>query len=317
MTDFVTFGESMLRLSPPGDERLETADAYDVHVAGAESNVAVAAQRLGLDVTWTSKLPDSPVGRKVTGTLLNHGVDVDVTWSGGTRQGIYYLETGEPPRGNDIIYDRADSAVTTATPADLAVERIRDAAGFHTTGITPALSDRLRETTATVLETAAEADTTVSFDVNYRSKLWSPDEARATITSLLGDVDVLVVARRDARSVLDVDGDAAAVARSLDDGYDFDVVIVTRGAEGALALADGDVYEQPPFDATDAHPVGTGDSFVGGFVFQYLEGASVADSLAYGAATAAVKRSIPGDIAVLSPADVERVLGGTSAEISR
>lgn len=317
MTDLVTFGETMLRLSPPGDERLETADEYVVHVAGAESNVAVAAQRLGLDAAWTSKLPDSPVGRRVAGELRNHGVTVDVAWSEEGRQGTYYLETAGPPRGNDVIYDRANAAVTTATPADIALDRLESAGGFHTTGITPALSETLESTTKTALAEAQSAGTTTSFDLNYRSKLWSPAEARATITELLPDVDVLVVAQRDAENVLELFGDAETIARDLEDEYGFETVIVTRGADGALALAEGAVVEQPTFDATNAHPVGTGDAFVGGFLSQYLAGESVADGLAYGAATAAIKRSIPGDIAVLSAAEVEAVLEGDETEISR
>jgi len=117
MTDLVTFGETMLRLSPPDEERLETTDQYDVDVAGAESNVAVAAQRLGLDCAWLSKLPNSPVGRKVAGELRSHGLSVDVVWddSPARRQGTYYLEQGRPPRGSDVIYDRAHASVTTAT----------------------------------------------------------------------------------------------------------------------------------------------------------------------------------------------------------
>ena len=317
MTDLVTFGETMLRLSPPDDERLETADEYAVHVAGAESNVAVAAQRLGLDAAWTSKLPDSPVGRRVSGTLRNHGVTVDVALSADGRQGTYYLETAGPPRGNNIIYDRADAAVTTATTDDIAMDRLRSARGFHTTGITPALSDTLEETTARALEAAQDAGTTTSFDLNYRSKLWSPAAARETITDLLPDVDVLIVARRDAEGVLDYDGDAESIARDLDDDYAFEVVIVTRGEQGALALADGDVFEQPTFEATDAHPVGTGDAFVGGFLSRYLRDEPVDTALAYAAATAAIKRSIPGDIAVLDPAEVESVLAGDETEISR
>ena len=317
MTDLVTFGETMLRLSPPGDERLETADEYVVHVAGAESNVAVAAQRLGLDAAWTSKLPDSPVGRRVTGTLANHGVTVDVAWSDDERLGTYYLETAGRPRGNDIIYDRSNAAITTATPDEIALERVRSASGFHTTGITPALSDTLEGTTASVLAEAQDAGTTTSFDLNYRSKLWEPATARETIAALLPDVDVLIVARRDAENVLGLSGDAESMARDLAGEYGFEAVIVTRGAAGALALADGGVYEQPTFEATDAHPVGTGDAFVGGFLSQYLQDEPVPDALAYGAATAAIKRSIPGDIAVLSPAEVESVLEGDETEISR
>jgi len=317
MSDLVTFGETMLRLSPPGDERLETADEYVVRAAGAESNVAVAAQRLGLDATWVSKLPDSPVGRRVTGELGSHGVGIDIVWSEEGRQGTYYLESGDTPRGNNVIYDRADAAVTTATADELPVDRIEAADAFHTTGITPALSETLEATTATLLERANAAGTLTTFDLNYRSKLWEPATAKETLETLFPDVDVLVVAQRDAEAVLDRTGDAESIARGLSEAFDFEVTILTRGTEPALAVADGSVYKQPTFEATSAHPVGTGDSFVGGFLSQYVEGAGVADALEYAAATAALKRSIPGDIAVVTPSEVRAVIDGGTADISR
>jgi 2-dehydro-3-deoxygluconokinase len=317
MNDLVTFGETMLRFSPPADERIETADEYTVRAAGAESNVAVTAQRLGLDATWTSKLPDSPVAQRVVGELRSHGVTVDVAWSDDGRQGTFYLETGEQPRGNTVIYDRTDAAVTTATPAELPVASVENAAGFHTTGITPALSDTLSETTAALLAAAQEAGTTTSFDCNYRSKLWSPAEARETLTELLDDVDVFTVAERDARNVFEKSGESADIANELAETFDLEVTILTRGTDPALAVSAGDVYEQPTFESTDAHPVGTGDSFVGGFLSQYLDGHSLPDSLEYAAATAAFKRTVPGDIAVVSPEEVEAVIDGATAGISR
>ena len=317
MDDLVTFGETMLRLSPPDDERIETADEYGVRAAGAESNVAVAAQRLGLDATWTSKLPDSPVARRVVGELRSHGVTVDVVWSDTGRQGTFYLETGDQPRGNTVVYDRTDAAVTTATPAELPTTRVENAAGFHTTGITPALSETLSETTAALLSAAQEAGTTTSFDCNYRSKLWSPTEARDTLTGLLGDVDIFTVAERDARNVFEMSGESAEIATDLAETFDLEAAVLTRGTDPALAVSAGDVYEQPTFESTDAHPVGTGDSFVGGFLSQYLDGQDLPDALEYAAATAAFKRTVPGDIAVVSPEEVESVIDGGTSGISR
>jgi 2-dehydro-3-deoxygluconokinase len=319
MADLVTFGETMLRFSPPDEERLETADQYDVHVAGAESNVAVAAQRLGLDAAWLSKLPDSPIGRKVAGDLRNHGVTVDVVWddSEASRQGTYYFEGGQPPRGSEVIYDRARASVTTATPAELATDRLRGASGFHTTGITPALSEQLATTTADLLSAAQSAGVLTSFDLNYRSNLWTPEEAAATLRDLFPDIDVLVVAQRDAKTVLGESGDAESVARSLQDAYDFEATVLTRGSEGALALADGEVFEQPVYEAVSAYPVGTGDAFVGGFLSQYLRGNGVTEALSWGSAAAALKRSIPGDVAVISEGEVREVISGQTEELSR
>jgi len=318
MTDLVTFGESMLRLSPPGHDRLERVDQFDVHVAGAESNVAVAAQRLGLDATWLSKLPDSPLGRRVTTELGSHGVDADVVWDEDARMGTYYVEFGGTPRGTDVIYDRADSAVTTTATAELDTGLVADADLFHTTGITPALSERILATTADLLGLASESGTTTVFDVNYRSKLWTPAEARETLEGLFPDVDILVVAERDARTVLGREGDAETIARGLDEAFDFEVVLVTRGSDGSLALAGGEVFEQGVFEADDYDTVGTGDAFVGGFLARYHDGGTVPEALAYGAATASLKRTVPGDIALVTPEEVESVVAeGEQSGISR
>ncbi|ELZ88662.1 2-keto-3-deoxygluconate kinase [Haloferax sulfurifontis ATCC BAA-897] len=177
--ELVTFGETMIRLSPPEGERIETAQSLEFRTAGAESNVAVAASRLGCSAAWLSKLPDSPLGRRVTTELRTHGVEPYVRWDDDARQGAYYIEQGRSPRPTNVIYDRADAAVTTARPDELAVEAVEDAAVFYTSGITPALSETLRETTGELLQTATEAGTTTAFDLNYRSKLWSPSDARS------------------------------------------------------------------------------------------------------------------------------------------
>ncbi|UPV75999.1 sugar kinase [Halorussus limi] len=317
MTDLVTFGETMVRLSPPDGERLETTDELEFRAAGAESNVAVAAARLGADAAWTSKLPDSPLGRRVVSGLRRHGVETDVVWSDEGRQGTYYLEHGGKPRGSNVIYDRAGAAVTTAETDELPVERVREADRFHTTGITPALSETLEETTADLLAAASEAGTTTSFDVNYRSKLWSPESARDTLESLFPDVDLLLVAERDAREVLGREGDPEEIAAGLADEFDFETVVVTRGEEGALALHDGETYEQPAIETETLDPIGTGDAFLGAFLSRRIAGDSVPTALEYGSATAALKRTIPGDVAVVTREEVESVLAEEGDEISR
>jgi 2-dehydro-3-deoxygluconokinase len=317
MTDLVTFGETMLRLSPSNGERLETADDLEFRAAGAESNVAVAAARLGADAAWTSKLPDSPLGRRVAAGLRRHGVETDVVWSDEGRQGTYYLEHGGEPRGTNVIYDRAGAAVTTAETDELPVSRVREAERFHTTGITPALSETLEATTADLLAEARDAGTTTCFDVNYRSKLWTPDAARETMESLFPDVDLLLVAERDARKVLAREGVAEEIAAGLADEFDFETVVVTRGEDGALARHDGDVYEQPAIETDTLDPIGTGDAFLGAFLSRRLAGDDVATALEYGSATAALKRTIPGDVAVVTREEVETLLAAEGGEISR
>ena len=317
MAELATFGETMVRLSPPAGERLETARELAFRTAGAESNVAVAAARLGTASTWLSKVPDSPLGRRVLGDLRRHGVEPNVTLTDDGRQGTYYLEFGGEPRGTNVVYDRERSAVTTATVDNLDLAAIRDAAAFYTSGITPALSDTLRETTATLLDEAVSAGTRTAFDLNYRSKLWTPERARACYDELLPRIDLLVAAERDARRVLGRDGDRERIARDLRREFDISVVVLTLGAEGALAVDAEGVTRQPAYDADTLDPIGTGDAFVGAFLSQWIRGASIPRALDYAAGAAAVKRTLKGDLAVLTPAEVESVIGGESVDISR
>jgi 2-dehydro-3-deoxygluconokinase len=317
MPDLATFGEGLLRLTPPDDTPLELADRLDVHVGGAANNVAVAGARLGLDATWLSKLADTPQAHRVTGHLRRHGVEPAVVWTDEGRQGTYYLETADAPRGPIVTYDREGAAVRSATAAELPTESVESADAFHATGIAPALSSTLRETTADLLALAQDADTTTCFDLNYRSKLWEPADARETVESHLPAVDWFVLAARDAEPVMDRSGPPASVARGLAADFDLETVILTRREEGALAVHDGEVYEQPAFEAGDAHPVGSGDAFVGGYLAERLQGGGVQGALAYGAATAALKRTIPGDVAAVSREAVERVVAGHHRTISR
>ncbi|AFK21306.1 MULTISPECIES: bifunctional 2-dehydro-3-deoxygluconokinase/2-dehydro-3-deoxygalactonokinase [Haloferax] len=315
--DLVTFGETMLRLSPPRGSRLETTETLRFSTAGAESNVAIAASRLGVDTTWISKLPDSALGRRVVTDIRQHGVAPEIVWTDQHRQGAYYLEHGGEPRGTSVVYDRSDAAVTTATPEELPTDTVEEAAYYYTSGITPALSDQLRETTRVLLETAQSAGTTTVFDLNYRTKLWTPTEARATLESLFPYIDVLVVAERDARNVLGLDGDASAIATALDDQHGFETVLVTRGDEGVLALSDGRVYEQGAFETETFDPIGTGDAFVGGYLASRIRGDPLTTALEQGAATAALKRTLDGDLAVVTQQEVDRVREQSSGGISR
>lgn len=317
MTDIVTFGETMLRLSPPDDVPIELADSFQIHVGGAESNVAVAAQRLGLETVWMSKLPDTPPGRRVSAALRQHGVEPDVVWAESGRQGVYYLETGDEPREQSVVYDRADAAICSATPDELPTEHVESARVFFTTGITPALSETLAETTTALLERASAADTTTWFDLNYRSQLWSPAEAREAVTELMSHIDGFVVAERDVETILERTDPPEMVAADLASEYGFETVIVTRSEQGAVAVHDGETFEQAAYPASDSHPVGSGDAFVGGYLARRLQDGSVPQALAYGAATAALKRAIPGDSAAVTPADVERVIDGSDSEIAR
>ncbi|MXV63055.1 sugar kinase [Natronorubrum sp. JWXQ-INN-674] len=317
MSDIVTFGETMLRLSPPANERLEDVDEFEVRAAGAESNVAIAAQRLGATATWLSKIPETPLGRRVVGELRQHGIETDVVWSHRGRQGTYYLERGGKPRGTNVIYDREHTAISTAEAREFDADRIKDARVFFTSGITPALSSTLRETTANLLNAARQGGTTTAFDFNYRRKLWSPEEARETLTRLFPGIDVLVIAARDARTVLGFEGDPRQLAHKLGSQYDFTTVVVTRGSEGAVGWHDSVVHDQDAYETETVSPIGTGDAFTGAFIARRLHGDDVPKALEYAAATAALKRTIPGDVARVSKEEVDAIVKEGGTEISR
>ncbi|APW97645.1 2-keto-3-deoxygluconate kinase [Halobiforma lacisalsi AJ5] len=316
-SDLVTFGETMLRLSPPDQERLEDAREFEVRAGGAESNVAIAAQRLGTPATWMSKVPETPLGRRTVGELRQHGIDTEVVWSHRGRQGTYYLERAGEPRGTNVIYDRENTAVSTAKARELDLDTIKDARVFFTTGITPALSSTLRDTTASLLKAAREGGTTTAFDFNYRRKLWSPEEAEETMTHLFPGIDVLVIAARDARTVLGFEGDPRQLAHKLGSQYEFETVVVTRGSEGAIGWHDSVVHEQPAYDTDTVSRIGTGDAFTGAFIARRLEGDDVPTALEYAAATAALKRTIPGDVAQVTEEEVEAVVREGGEALSR
>lgn len=325
MTELVTFGETMLRLSPPTGQRLETPGDLAAQVGGAESNVAAAAASLGADTTWLSKLPDSALGRRVTRALRGHDVTPRVSWddSETARLGTYYLEYGAEPRETTVIYDRADSSVTTVEPGELPLSVFDDAAVFHTTGITPALSETTSETTQELLAAAGDAGVCRSFDLNYRSKLWSQSEAAASYRELLPAVDLLFAPLRDTRSILGYTGDAETVAHALQSEYDLETVVVTRGAEGSLAVVDDHVIEEGIFSDETVDPIGTGDAFVGGFIGELLNAGgqltpeTVDTAQTYAAAAAALKRTITGDVLVTTRAEIESVIAESDDGISR
>jgi 2-dehydro-3-deoxygluconokinase len=314
MTELVTFGEALLRLTPAAGERLDAVDTLDLRVGGPEANVAAAAAQLGVSAAWLSKLPDTPLGRRVARGVRAQGVEPAVRWTDEGRAGAYYVEDVGEPRGSAVHYDREGVAVHTATTDELPVERVSDAAAFFVSGATLALSKTLAGTVADLFRTAREADTATVFCVDYRPDLWSVDAARETLTDLLPGVDVLFVSEADAETVFDHDHDPSALATKLVDEFDHDAVVVTRGEHGSLARRDGEVREQDAIPADTHDGRGTGDAFVGGYLARRLRGGSVAEGLTWGAAVASLTGTVPGDIAVVTPEEVEAVVAVADEE---
>jgi len=321
MTQLLTVGETMLRVSPPPGEALETARDVTLRAAGAESNVGVTASNLGVDALWWSRLPASPLGRRVVRELHQYGLDTKVRWSDTGRQGLYFLEQGGRPRGSRVIYDRAETPVRTATFEQLAVDvSLADVEVVFTTGITAALSSQLQTLVTDLFEAARAAGVTTAFDLNYRGKLWGADTARAAYEAVLPLVDVAVVARKDAEAVLGISatmGDEA-VLEDLQAAYDCSQLILTVGDRGAVAIdTTGAVVEAPALPTDTVDPIGTGDAFVGAVLAAVCRDADLETALADGVAAAAIKRTYAGDLAVIDQDLLAAVKRDASDRIDR
>jgi len=317
--DVLTLGETMIRLAPPRWQRLEQAESLEVAVGGAESNVAVALSRLGLKTAWVSRLTDNPLGHRIAQTLRAHGVDVShVIWTPTGRVGTYLVEFGQPPRATTVIYDRRGSAMSEMTPGDFNLTLLDEARLLHVSGITPALSPACCALAEGVLRMAAERGVLRSFDVNYRAKLWSAAEARAALEPMCVGVDVLFVTRQDAQRLFERQSDAPETLRWLQARFNVGVAVMTMGKEGAMALdRDGCFYQGQAEPTPEVDPLGSGDAFAAGFLFGYLTDGNLASALQLGASAAALKRTIPGDLALISLEDLRQVTDRNEGQIRR
>jgi 2-dehydro-3-deoxygluconokinase len=315
--DLFTFGECLLRLTAPESLRLEQATAFEVHVAGAESNLAIALARLGKRVAWFSRLPDAPHGQLALNFIRQHGVEVsDVLCVPAERMGLFFLERGAPPRSTRVWYDRANSAASRLQPSDLPVGRLAQARWLHFTGITPALSDSCLATCHAAVAQARRHSLKVSFDVNYRSLLWSPQRARETLTPFCQAADIVFIAARDAATVFEVHGNAIAQAEYLQRLWS-STVVVTDGERGAVACSPNGVVTCAAFPVQIVERLGAGDAFAAGVLCRLMEEAPLAEALRFGAATAALKLSIRGDAALIRRSEVEALLAGGNAALQR
>ncbi len=212
MHDLITLGEVLLRLAVPSPARFESARALDVQIGGAEANVAAACARLGLRTAWISALPDNPWGERVRRELTSHGVDCAyVKILPGTRLGVYFLEYGVAPRPVHVLYDRRDSAFSHLTADAIDWEPVRRARLVHVSGITPALGRQARMLVERIFDEA----TAVSFDINYRSTLWAPAEARAFAEAVLPRARFVFLGRTEAHTVFGLDGGAEDILNAL------------------------------------------------------------------------------------------------------
>jgi 2-dehydro-3-deoxygluconokinase len=327
--DLVTFGEALVRLSPPNHERIEQACSLDVRIGGSELNTAIAATCLGLPARFVTRLPRNPLGRLVRNKAREQGVDTSqVVWADGDRVGSYYVEFGASPRANSVVYDRADSAAARIRPGEIPwASALTGARIFHTSGITPALSETAAAATLEAVRAARDGGLMVSVDLNYRARLWSEEEARTVMTEILRHADILLTTEEDTARVFGIEEESYdLVARRLAETFDLKIVGITlretpsvwRNTWTAIAYesATDTVHGAPTFDIEVVDRVGSGDSFAGGFLFGYLD-ENAAAGVRYGVGISALKQTMPGDVVFATREEVERVLRGNGLRIVR
>lgn len=306
--DLLTCGETLLRLSPPGMQRLDQARLFEVGIGGTELNVACLLARLGRRAAWVSRLPEGPLGRIVEGEARRHGVDTRfVRWVPEVRLGLMFFEPGPSPRNARVIYDRKQSAASELGFEDAPWEAlIAASARVHLSGITPALGPSCRALVGHVAQLAATVGKPVSYDLNYRATLQTPAEARAVLAAVAPHLELFVVAERDAQTVLGFVETAEPLAAAIASRYGVPLVALTRppGSEpGDLLWARGSVHYAPRYPVEIVDRIGAGDSFVGGLIHGLLDG-DLDFAIRLAAYAAAIGLATPGDINYFGPEDL-------------
>jgi 2-dehydro-3-deoxygluconokinase len=335
MKKIVTFGEIMLRLSPPGFQRFVQAKGFDAFYGGGEANVAFSLAQYGLKTHYVTKLPKNPIGQAAANELRRYGVNTDsIIWDK-ERLGIYFCEKGAAMRPSVVFYDRAESSIAKAKKGDFDWEGIfQDTQWFHFTGITPALGPNLAEVCLEACQAAKELGVKVSCDLNFRKNLWTSAEAKETMSKLMPYVDILIANEEDAEKVfgikaentnveagsLDVEG-YKAVAEKLMSTFGFEMVAITlresisasdNGWSGMLY--DGkQFYLGPNYMVRIIDRVGGGDSFCAGLIYSLISGYESQEAINFAVAASALKHTIEGDFNVVEVEEVRKLMKGDAS----
>ena len=337
MAKVVTFGEIMLRLSPPGFERLLQSPLLVATFGGGEANVAVSLAIFGLDSTYITALPKNAIGDAAVRALRAEGVQTDRIVRSGSRIGVYYAETGASQRASNVIYDRANSAIAELKPDAVDWNAVFNGADwFHITGITPALGANGPEATRRSIAAARAAGATVSVDLNFRKKLWTEAQAQQVMKPLMRNVDVVIANEEDLQSVLgvhvpgtdvtsgqlDVAGYREAAERVTRDFGPKMVVITLResisasdnGWSAVLWDADtGTMHRSQRYDVRLVDRIGGGDSFAAGLIYGLITGRGPEGALRFGVAASALKQTIPADFNRVTLEEVDRLAAGDAS----
>jgi 2-dehydro-3-deoxygluconokinase len=337
MARIVTFGEVMLRLKPPGVERFLQSPLFEAGFGGGEANVAVALARFGCDTSFLSVIPANPIGDACVAELRRHGIDTTGVVRRGARLGIYFLEAGANQRPSVVVYDRAGAAIAEARAGDIDWRQGFSGAGwFHITGITPALSLSAAELSLEAVRTARGMGLTVSCDLNFRKNLWRYGRSAPEVMGeLVKCVDVLVANEEDCQNALGISFSADVESGILDAGRYRALAENVLGAypglkQVAITLRESrsandngwsgvlhtgkEFLRSRRYDIRDiVDRVGAGDAFAAGLIYGLTSLGSAQEALEFAAACSCLKHSIPGDLPLLSVAEVKALVGGSGS----
>lgn len=331
----VTLGEIMLRLSTPDFKRFVQADSFDVTYGGGEANVAAALCNYGLQGVFVTKVPDNPIGQSAINHVRRYGVDTQFIARGGKRLGIYFLETGASMRASQVVYDRADASIADVEISEFDFDKIFDGAvWFHTTGITPALSDKAAALTEAALKAAKAKGVTTSIDLNYRKKLWSKEKAREVMTRLCQYVDVCIGNEEDAETTLgfhsketdvtkgelNLDG-YKDVFKQMKEKFNFKYIASTLRESysasdngwSALVYDGNEFHHSKKYDVRIVDRVGGGDSFASGLIYALVSGMPMKEATEFAVAASALKHTIPGDMNHATLSEVKVLMEGDAS----
>jgi len=306
--DLVTFGDMLIRMGAPGYQKIEQTNNFNALVTGAEMNSCVVASRYGLNTAHITKIPRNSLGRMIQNKIREQGIDTSyIVWSDEGRVGLFFLEYGAMPRTSYVLYDRNGTSMSTIQPGEVDWNSVfQNTKNFHTCGTAPALSESSAETVKEALLTAKKNKVEVSFDLNYRAKLWTEEKAQSVLTPLMQYCDILITTEEDTYKVFKIkEDDYKTVAKKLQEKFNFKVVVITlrenitiwRNNWTAIAFSEGKFYKDITYELELVDRVGGGDAFTGGFLYGYIRfNKDIQKSLQYGNASSALKQTIPGDI---------------------
>ena len=311
--DVTTLGEGQLRYSVPSGTRLENVDTFTVHACGTEANVTSLLCRLGWKCGWLSSMPKSPLSKRVTNEFQRSGLDLSaVVWRDAGRLATYYVEYAEPPRQTQVYYDRANTCFTNLTKEEVDWDYLTDARLLHLSGLTVPLSSHLREIVPEAIRQAKTRGALVSFDVNYRHRIWTPEQARETLLPIIQNVDILFCSRTDARTVFGIGCEPEETVQRLSEITAAPYIVTTLGNEGVIAWDRKQFFKQASCKVRIVDRIGAGDAMVAGVLHGFMQG-ELSKGLRYGVITAAMALTQFGDQVVTTRDELEELLNANGS----